>query len=297
MRTSFIDELCKVAAIQKNVYLIVGDVGYSVVEKFQDQFQERFINAGVAEQSMASIAAGLASEGNHVFVYSIANFPIFRCAEQIRNDVDYHHLPVTIVSVGGGLMYGQSGYSHHAVQDYAFMRSMPNMMIASPGDGDETKQCLKYLIDNPQPSYLRLGKSRGEKVECASINAINPGTWRPIRINTINKANKAILATGGALAIVLGIYSKDSSVDIFSMPLWGMSTRDKQAEWVSKYTQVEIYEDHLIDGGFGSWILESLGQHPQLRARVRIHALDPIVCGLVGTQDQLERLGGLGSEG
>ena len=92
----------------------------------------------------------MASEGYHVFTYSIANFPTFRCAEQIRNDVDYHRLPVTVVSVGGGLAYGALGYSHHAVQDYALMRTLPNMLIAAPGDPMEVRACMRYLVANPQ---------------------------------------------------------------------------------------------------------------------------------------------------
>lgn len=291
MRTSFIDELCELANSRNNIYLIVGDVGYSVVEKFQNQFPNRFINAGVAEQSMASIAAGLASEGNHVFVYSIANFPIFRCAEQIRNDIDYHALSVTIVSVGGGVMYGQSGYSHHAVQDYSFMRSMPNMLIASPGNGEETIKCLHYLVSNPQPSYLRLGKLRGPDVDLISGAHIHPGDWSPVLMG--EKSDKAILATGGALSIAVEKYGKDNKVDIYTLPLWGMASKRRQADWIARYKSVEIYEDHLIDGGFGSWVLESLAEQPSLRQKITIHALDPVVCGLVGTQSQLEKLGGL----
>lgn len=293
MRTAFIDELCELAKSHENLYLIVGDVGYSVVEKFQNQFPDRFINAGVAEQSMASIAAGLASEGNHVFVYSIANFPIFRCAEQIRNDIDYHALPVTIVSVGGGVMYGQSGYSHHAIQDYSFMRSLPNMLIASPGNGEETIKCLHYLVNNPQPSYLRLGKSRDSDINLMSDAHIQPGDWSLVFMDGQSVKDKAVLATGGALAIALEKYGKDGGVDIYSLPLWSMASKGCQAEWVSKYESVDVYEDHLIDGGFGSWILESLAKNPSLRQRITIHALDPVVCGLVGTQTQLEKLGGL----
>src|SRR3954471_12801630 len=152
MRNAFIDELGILAQSRDNIALVVGDLGYSVVEPFADRFPERFINAGVAEQNMTGLAAGMASEGYHVFTYSIANFPTFRCAEQIRNDVDYHQLPVTVVSVGGGLAYGALGYSHHAVQDYALMRSFPNMLIAAPGDPLETRACLRYLVANPQPS-------------------------------------------------------------------------------------------------------------------------------------------------
>ena len=159
MRNAFIEELTTLAEAHDNIALVVGDLGYSVIEEFADRFPDRFINAGVAEQNMTGLAAGMASEGYHVFTYSIANFPTFRCAEQIRNDVDHHRLPVTVVAVGGGVSYGALGYSHHAVQDYALMRAMPHMTIAAPGDPLETRACLRWLVANPGPSYLRLGKA------------------------------------------------------------------------------------------------------------------------------------------
>ena len=128
MRNIFIDELTKAAKKNKKIILVVNDLGYSVIENFAQKFPNQFFNAGVAEQNMMGLASGLAMEGNHVFVYSIGNFPSFRCAEQIRNDIDYHNLPVTIVNVGGGLGYGSLGYSHHSLQDYALLRIFPNIL-------------------------------------------------------------------------------------------------------------------------------------------------------------------------
>ena len=130
MRKIFIEELIFAAKRNKKIILMVNDLGFGVVEKFANLFPKQFINAGVAEQNMMGMAAGLAMDNNHVFVYSIGNFPTFRCAEQIRNDIDYHNLPVTIVNVGSGISYGNLGYSHHSIQDYALMRAMPNLLIA-----------------------------------------------------------------------------------------------------------------------------------------------------------------------
>ncbi len=200
MRNAFIAELVDAARNGKNVALVVGDLGYKVVEPFADEFPHLFFNAGIAEQNMMGLAAGLASEGVHVFVYSIGNFPTFRCAEQIRNDVDYHKLSVTVVSVGGGLSYGNLGYSHHAVQDFALMRSMPNMLIAAPGDPMEVRGCFRYLINNPCPSYFRLGKA-GEKNFHIDIPLIKPGKWLNIKNSNNNSNDKTILSTGTALEL------------------------------------------------------------------------------------------------
>ena len=291
MRDVFIQELIDAARLNSNIVLIVGDLGYSVVEPFAEEFPERFINAGIAEQSMMSIAAGLASEGYHPFVYSIANFPTFRCAEQIRNDVAYHKFPVTIVAIGGGLSYGNLGYSHHAIQDYALIRSMPEMLIASPGDPYEVRACMRYLINNPQPSYLRLSKS-GELPIHTKIPIIKPGVWLSIRKGNSNQ--RAYLTTGGLLNWVVKEAPKDSS--IYSLPLWGMDHKDIQVNLVSKYNSVVTVEDHLKDGGMGSWMLEALSDYPNQIIKIRIDALSQSIFGMVGQQSVLNEMGGLTRE-
>jgi transketolase len=119
MRNTFVDTMTAIAEEDPNVWLLCGDLGFSVLEKFALRFKERYLNVGVAEQNMAGIAAGLALSGKMVFVYSIANFPSIRCLEQIRNDVCYHGASVAVVSVGGGFAYGSAGYTHHALEDVA----------------------------------------------------------------------------------------------------------------------------------------------------------------------------------
>lgn len=292
MRNAFIDELVALAAVNDRIALIVGDLGYSVIEPFADSFPDRFINAGVAEQNMVGMAAGMASEGYHVFVYSIANFPTFRCAEQIRNDVDYHGLPVTIVAVGGGLAYGNLGYSHHAVQDYGLMRLMPNLLIAAPGDPMEVRACLRYLVSNPQPSYLRLGKA-GEPCFHQGIPDVQPGQW--LKIAGADGGPHTLVTTGATLALAHGwLGSNDySGYALHSLPLWGMATKATQPRQVADWDAVVTVEDHLADAGFGSWLRESLEAAPELMARVSVRSLASRVCGMVGTQNTLNVAGGL----
>lgn len=294
MRNAFIDELVALAHVHDHIALVVGDLGFSVIEPFADRFPDRFINAGVAEQNMTGLAAGMASEGYHVFTYSIANFPTFRCAEQIRNDIDYHRLPVTVVAVGGGLAYGALGYSHHAVQDYALMRTMPHMLLAAPGDPMETRACMRYLVANPQPSYLRLGKA-GEPIFHAAVPDVVPGQWVPVGAR-LERAEGAMLATGGALGAAVrrqGEGGAQAALDLYSMPLWSMAAKGLQANQVRAHDRVVTLEDHLPDGGFGSWLSESLRDDPELIVRLRHIALSADVCGTVGSQATLNRLGGL----
>lgn len=293
MRNAFIDELVTAADKNDNIALVVGDLGYGVVEPFAKRFPKRFYNAGVAEQNMMGLSAGLASEGFHVFVYSIANFPTFRCAEQIRNDVDYHDLPVTVVAVGGGLAYGNLGYSHHAVQDYALMRVMPNMLIAAPGDPMEVRACMRYIINNPQPSFLRLGKA-GEPCIHTEVPEILPGEWLSIREG--KKHGGTYLTTGATLELVNKMLARSPAMkewSLNSMPLWSMKVKSTQARQVESFATVVTVEDHLMDGGFGGWLLESTTIRPDLLARIKIKSLDAKVCGLVGKQTTLNAKGGL----
>jgi transketolase len=293
MRNAFIDELVSLARQYDHIALIVGDLGYSVIEPFASEFPDRFINAGVAEQNMTGLSAGMASEGYHVFTYSIANFPTFRCAEQIRNDVDYHKFAVTVVAVGGGLAYGPLGYSHHAVQDYGLMRSMPSMLIAAPGDPLEVRACLRYLVENPQPSYLRLGKT-GEPSFHTVIPKIEPGIWVPI-VSNGPLSNNCLLTTGATLEIAMNLLGqqKYSKANVCSLPLWGMAQKTLQPSQVCDYREVITFEDHLYDGGFGSWLMECLPQGKGLRERIYCKALDAVVCRSVGSQLSLNKLGNL----
>lgn len=291
MRNAFIQELVALARQHPHVALIVGDLGYSVIEPFADEFPDRFINAGVAEQNMTGLAAGMASEGYHVFTYSIANFPTFRCAEQIRNDVAYHNLPVTVVSVGGGLAYGALGYSHHAVQDYALIRTLPNMLIAAPGDPMEVRACMRYLIEHPGPSYLRLGKA-GEPNFHTYPPEIAPGQWLRVRDGD---ARRILLSTGAGLQIAMewAGFPAYATHAVCSMPLWSMANKVDQLPMLRRLDEVITIEDHLQDGGFGSWLLETRALDPTISCAVVIRALNPEVCGSVGSQAMLNRLGGL----
>ena len=294
MRTAFIQELAILARTHPRIFLLVGDLGYSVVEPFAQEFPDRYLNMGIAEQNMTGVAAGLASEGYHVFTYSIANFPTFRCAEQIRNDVVYHRLPVTIVSVGGGLAYGNLGYSHHAVQDIALMRTFPGMTLACPGDPVETRACLRCLTARPVPSYLRLGKAGEPTVHAAKVDAV-PGRILQTETNGSAKPN-ALLTTGATLRLAQELAASpdfSGSWGAFSLPIWNEGSKSAVQEFVASHNHVVVLEDHLRAGGFGSFVQEALDARPDLLARVRCVALDGRVCGHVASQSKLNEMGGV----
>jgi transketolase len=291
MRNTFIKELVKEARINNRIVLLIGDLGYSVVEEFQKEFPDRFFNAGIAEQSMASIAAGLSAEGFHVFIYSIANFPTFRCAEQLRNDIGYHNLNVTIVSVGGGVAYGNLGYSHHAIQDLGLIRLFPEFTIYAPGDPNELQSCFKHIISEPGPSYLRI-KKNGEINYSQKDLILMPGIWN--RVTTKN-SDKIILTTGGGLQIVkqhIANYPEFSDYDIFTCPIWGARFKSVQQSQIDKFNIILTVEDHLFDCGFGSWLREAI-VNPEAHMKLSNMALSQNVIGKVGSEEYLLKEGKL----
>ena len=287
MRKIFINELINAAKKNKKIILVVNDLGYGIVEKFAKLFPNQFINAGVAEQNMMGLAAGLALDNNHVFVYSIGNFPTFRCAEQIRNDVDYHNLPVTIVNVGSGISYGNLGYSHHSIQDYALIRSMPNFLISSPTNADQVRQSLKHIIKNPQPSYLRLSKNeeKNEIEKKIESTKLKPGVW-----NILKKGNskKVLLITGDtkSQASVILANQNYKNYSLYSLTLWGMKYKNLQTQQVKKWKNIITVEDHLQDGGFGSWLRESIA-NSKIQTNIEHCYIKNSVIGQVGSSNFL----------
>jgi len=291
VRTAFIRSLIDHARANGRIFLVVGDLGFSVVEPFAAEFPGRFLNVGVAEQNMTGVAAGLAAEGYHVFTYSIGNFPTLRCLEQVRNDVCYHRLPVTVVSVGAGFAYGNLGYSHHAVQDIAVMRTMPHMRIYSPADPRETVKCLDSIVAHPGPSYLRIGKS-GEPVLYAKLPAeqILVDT-SPIEIRT-GDGRVAVVATGSVLGLAIDagkdLEALGINVGIFSCPLLApVDSAFLAPLW--RYDTIVTVEEHVPTGGLASLVRE----HCPHRIHVVGLAIDGNLPQCVGTQDFLRARHGL----
>ena len=160
MRDNFIRILTELAPRRPELMLLTGDLEFGVLNEYITRFPRQFLNVGVAEQNLSGLAAGIAFEGYTVFTYSIGNFPTLRCLEQIRNDICYHDANVKIVSVGGGMSYGSVGFSHHCTEDLATLRSLPGMLVLSPGDLWEAAEASRYLVSHHGPAYLRLDKSR-----------------------------------------------------------------------------------------------------------------------------------------
>jgi transketolase len=251
MRTTFIETLCDLAEADPNIWLVCGDLGYSVLERFADRFPQRYLNAGVAEQNMTGIAAGLALEGKTVFTYSIANFPVMRCLEQIRNDVCYHKLNVKIVAVGGGMAYGTAGYSHYALEDLAVLQALPNMTVMAPGDPVEVAWATRAIAAHPGPCYLRLGKA-GEKRLHEGSPEFRVGTANVLRPG----ADITIASTGGALPLALraaeSLQSEGISARVLSMHTIKPLDLPALLTAARETGRILTVEEHYWMGGLGA---------------------------------------------
>lgn len=287
MRNHVIDAITEKAALDKRIMLMVADLGYSVIEKFQESFPDRFVNVGIAEQNMTAIAAGLAMEGNVVFTYSIGNFPTLRCAEQIRDDVCYHNLNVKILAVGGGFAYGDLGMTHHATEDIAFMRSMPNMRVFVPADAIEAVACLEEAIAYDGPAYIRLARGREPNVHQDEA-VIKPCRLIPMK-SEVSKATISVIASGTVVseAVKLGeLLSFDNiSVNVYSCPCVKPIDKDKLVELSQNSRFLVTMEDHNIIGGLGGAVSETVAGLQGERASVLRFGLQDTFTGVIGSQD------------
>ena len=294
MRTAFIETLIEEAERDPSLWLMTGDLGYSVLEVFADKFPDRYINAGVAEQNMIGMAAGLALSGKNVFAYSIANFATLRCLEQIRNDVCYHKANVTVVGVGGGLSYGTQGYTHHAVEDIAVTRALPDMAVICPGDPVETRWATHALARRHGPGYLRLGKAGEPIVHTQPIGQLQIG--KSLRMRAGDAVT--LISTGNMLEAALQtsdlLDKAGVATGVVSMPV----VRPLDTEFLrtegARVPLICVFEEHVRHGGLAESIAFQLAETIGARAKLlAFHVGDEIAAGLVGSQKELRALMGI----
>lgn len=295
MRTRFFADLFEAAKADRNIVLITGDLGFGVIDAFVDALPEQFINAGVAEQNMTGLAAGIALSGGKVFTYSIANFPTLRPLEQIRNDIAYHGADVVIVAVGGGLAYGALGMSHHATEDLAIMRSIPGLAVAAPGDPVETSAIMSDLIRVGGPAYLRLGKA-GEQTVHGGPLTIARGEVVHMRQGD----DVCLVSTGAVLPIVVAaadlLEADGVSVSLLSVPWIAPFDYQAIAECARSHKLIVSVEEHTVVGGLGGAVAEVVAETSGAAGLLRI-GLPHRFSSEVGDQGYLRNLHGLTPDG
>ncbi len=293
MRDVFIATLMDLAAKDPNIILITGDLGFGVLGQFEEKFPNQYFNSGVAEQNMTALAAGLALSGKTVFTYSIANFPTLRCLEQLRNDVCYHKANVIAVSIGGGFSYGGLGASHHATEDLAIMRALPNMHALVPSDTWEVEETTKFLSKGVGPGFLRLDKTL-PKTLGDTPDSFSYGRARQLR----NGSDATIVVAGGILedAIVASQLLDERGISVRLLTMPSLSSIDMEAisDAINDTGALFTVEEHRVVGGLGSAIAEEAleaGLRPKIFRRFGIRGNDFVTD--VGTQAYMKKAIGI----
>lgn len=292
MRDTFARTLLELARDDSRVMLLTGDLGFGVLTAFEQELPRQYLNVGIAEQNLACVAAGLALEGHRVFMYSIANFPTLRCLEQIRNDICYHNLPVTIVGVGAGFSYGTLGISHYATEDLAVIRALPEMTVLSPADLWEAEHATRAAYESGKPCYLRIDKSRVQRV-LLPPRQFQIGRARLMR----DGADATIVGTGGVLEEALNAADLLSEIGIecavLGMPSIKPVDNSAIVDAARRCPVMVTLEEHTIDGGLGSIVAEvcaDAGVHPRVLRRLGVRSG---FSTSVGSQAYLRRCHGL----
>ena len=251
------NELCKsmvASAARQDLVFLTGDLGYAALEPLREALGERFINAGVAEQNMVCVAAGLARSGLRPWVYSIAPFVCARPFEQIRNDVAMHDLPVRLVGNGGGYAYGVMGGTHHALEDYGVLLTLANMLVFAPAFRADVGEVIRRLHEFPHPAYLRLGA--GEEPAGHEIPPYEP--WR------------RLLDGGGTTLVVVGpvvgpIWAAAEKLPEAQRPrLWVLGELpllelpDELIKDLRDSRRLIVAEEHVAQGGAGMMLAHRL---------------------------------------
>ncbi len=279
MRNTLINAIELEAEQNKSLFVITGDLGFGVFDKFSTLFPDQFINAGVSEQNMTSLACGMALEGAKVFTYSIGNFSTLRCLEQIRNDICYHNTDVTVITVGAGFSYGQLGVSHFATEDIAIMRALPNLTIISPCSPIELDLLFPQLMKINQPKYIRIDKSSATLPFVKPVKLGSPTRY-------LDGDDVVLVSTGGivdeALKVADLLSKKNISVRVLSVHTLKPINTNSFISELTGFNAVYTLEEHSIIGGLGSLVSEIIMEsnlRPKKFKKLGIRDVFPRVVG------------------
>lgn len=295
MRTAFVEEITKLAGKDKNVWLLTGDLGFSVFDDFQKKFPNQYLNTGVAEQNLISIAAGLAMSGKKVFVYSISTFMTMRPLEQIRNDLCYQNLPVYLIGGGSTFSYSTFGCTHFALEDLGLMRILPNMAVMAPGDALEVRALVQDVYKRNSPAYIRIAK-KGEPVIHAPDDVISLGKSSKI----CEGKDVSILVCTRQLsnaALAVSALKKDN-ISCRLLSFHTIKPLDKQAiiKAAKETGGIITVEEHFKKGGLGTAVAEILALEGLSVPLINIGIDDEFPSGS-GSQDYFLKKYGLAPEG
>lgn len=288
MRDAFIRKFTEIANEDKRLVLITGDLGFCVFDEIRQTLPDQFINAGVAEQNMTAVATGMAMGGFVTFTYSIGNFPTLRCLEQIRNDACYHGADVKVVSIGGGFSYGALGISHHATEDLAILRSLPDITVFSPTSTWETERATEALVETPGTCFLRLDKSFAN--EPGGVDDVfQTGRNRLLRDGDAC----SLFVTGGIMEEAWHVAEKLSrngiEIRLYSVHTLKPFDISSVVQAAEETGVIVTLEEHNVDGGLGGLVAETLMDAGVDGCKFRRIGLRAGFSSIVGSQHYLRQ--------
>jgi len=288
MRKIFSQVIERISTEDEKIVFITGDLGYNALENVQQSMNFRFINAGVAEQNMVGMAAGMAYKGFKVFCYSIAPFVVYRCIEQKRNDVCFHNLPVFLVGNGGGYGYGIMGPTHHAIEDIACLSPLPNMTCWIPAFTDDVEYCIRQIIKKNQPAYLRLGLGSPYPNQTRHIAGINQV------IKSVQHPKVTLIALGPIVQNAIEATAKSDYVDIFTIltiPLPEFT--NELLNSIAESKKVIVVEEHVQRGGLGElFLMKMVESNIEFSSFRSLHAMG-YPTKLYGNQKYYQEISGI----
>ena len=297
MRDTFARTVYEIAKANPKVFVVVADISPAgSMAQFRDEFPDHFVNVGVAEQSMIGMCAGLALRGCTAFAYTIATFTIYRPFEQVRDDVCYQNLPVTLVGVGGGLTYSTLGGTHHAQEDVAVMSALPNMSIVAPCDPAETEAATWACALHDGPVYLRLGKAGEPDLTSEAKEPFEFGKIRMLKDGT----DTCIVSYGPIMQMALEVASMIESARSRPVAVASAHTLkpldvERVVELLRRFKTVVIVEEHSERGGLGAQVKQVAWEHGA-ESTVHTFGLKDEFIHDYGSHEDLMRAHGLDAE-
>lgn len=278
MRAAFSDTLVRLAKADQNVLLLTGDHGYALFDDFRRECPAQYINAGIAEQNMVGMAAGLARAGFRPFVYGLSAFIPVRVLEQIKLDIAHDKLPVILIGDGAGFVYSHLGTSHQSTEDIACARAIPQLSVYSPADRFEMTACMEMAYQSKAPVYLRMGKSdRGD------VHAALPPEklGRLLEVRSGKPGNLVFIATGSMVRTAMDIASRNyPDAAVWSVPNIKPIDAQQVTALCKQSRAVVVFEEHSVLGGLGSVITEIASEHAPTRIRrIGVHDRFSHHCG------------------
>ncbi len=263
MRTAFADEITKLGVEDPRVVLLSGDIGNRMFDDFKAQSGSRFLNCGIAEANMMSMAAGMALSGLRPVIYTITPFTTTRCLEQIRVGVCYHKASVVIVGTGSGLSYSSLGPTHHSLEDVAILRALPGMVVFSPADKAELRAGLREALKQDRPVYIRLGKKNEPQVHSDEFgHRLTLGKSTTVR----EGSNICLIGSGNILPEVVaaadGLAERGVSAHVESFHTVKPIDKERLSQLFERFSLVAVVEEHSIIGGLNSAVAQWMVEQP-----------------------------------